>query len=129
MTNHAQLAWSLPETCSHCLNEIEKCAVYVALGSGDTRTAISKLVKAAARQQLTLSTDVAAALRAWWVAQDFSAETTKHIATLVKQLTTQHEPRPSLTSPQLSVERKYLLPNRTMRASSLTTKMPSVARD
>jgi len=113
--SYAQLAWSLAETCSHCLNESEKCGVYVALGSGDTRTAISKLVKAAARQQLTLSTDVTAALRAWWVAQDFSTETKRHVATLDEQLTTEHEPRPSLVSPSLSVERRYLLPNRRCR--------------
>jgi hypothetical protein len=46
--NYAQLAWSLAETCSHCLNESEKCAVYVALGSGDTRTLVTRSVSRSA---------------------------------------------------------------------------------
>jgi hypothetical protein len=113
--SYAQLAWSLAETCSHCLNESEKCAVYVALGSGDTRTAISKLVKAAARQHVTLSTETAVALRAWWVAHDDARGVSRRTAVLIGQLTTPSAPRPSPMTPGIRPERKYLQTSRQSR--------------
>jgi hypothetical protein len=113
--NYAQLAWSLAESCSHSLNESEKCAVYVALGSGDTRTAISKLVKAAARQHVTLSTETAAALRAWWVAHDDARGVSSLTSVLIGQLTTRSAPRPSPVNPCIRTERKYLQTSRQSR--------------
>jgi hypothetical protein len=113
--SYTQLAWSLAETCSHCLNESEKCAIYVALGSGDTRTAIGNLVKAAARQHVTLSKETAAALRAWWVAHHDPRGASNLTAALIAQLTTRPAPGPSPVAPRIRIERRYLQTSRPSR--------------
>lgn len=113
--SYVQLAWSLAETCSQCLSESEKCAVYVALGGGDTHTAISKLVKAAARENISLSVDAAAALQVWWAAHKDALGAASLSAVLIAQLTTQSAPRPSPTTSYIRAERKYLQTSRQFR--------------
>jgi hypothetical protein len=111
--NYVRLAWSLAEACGYSLDETEKCVIYVALGSGDTRTATSKLVLAAAREHVALSTDTAAALRAWWAAHDGAAGTARLDGVLIDLFASDRDPRPSRKIPCLNVERKYLQANRT----------------
>jgi hypothetical protein len=115
--NYTQLAWSLAEACNHCLDQSERCAIYVALGSGDTRTAISRLVSAAARQPVRLSPDVAVALRAWWVAHDGSRVTASLSGVLIDLLTMRSAPSPSRIIPRIATERNYLQPSRVRAAS------------
>jgi hypothetical protein len=110
--NYAQLAWSLAEACNHCLDPSERCTIYVALGSGDTRTAISRLVRAAARQPVRLSPEVTVALRAWWVAHDGSRVTASLSGVLIDLLTMRSAPSPSRIIPRIATERKYMQPDR-----------------
>jgi hypothetical protein len=114
--NYAQLAWSLAEACNHCLNPAERCKIYVALGSGDTRTAISRLVMAAAQQPITLSPEVALALRAWWAAHDGSRATANLSGVLIDLLTSRTAPSAPQTTASIGPKQGYLPPNRTRAA-------------
>jgi hypothetical protein len=111
--NYAQLAWSLAEACNHCLDPAERCNIYVVLGSGDTRTAISRLVMAAARQPVTLSPEVAAALREWWTAHDGSRLTANLSGVLIDLLTLRTAPSAPETPANIGTKREYLPPSRT----------------
>jgi hypothetical protein len=111
--NYEQLAWSLAEACNHCLDPAERCNIYVALGSGDTRTAISRLVMAAARQPTTLSPEVAVALRAWWAAHDGSRATSNLSGVLIDLLTLRSAPSTPQATPSIGTQREYLPPSRT----------------
>jgi hypothetical protein len=110
--DYSQLAWSLAEACNHCLEPAQRCAIYVALGSGDTRTAISRLVRAAARQPITLAPEVALELRAWWVAHDGSRVTSGLHGVLIDLLTKQCAPSTPWITSCTATERKYLQPRR-----------------
>jgi hypothetical protein len=64
------LAWDLADALRDILEPGEHIGAYVALGGGDTYTAIRQLASAAVRAGLALPADMTTALFDWWSAQD-----------------------------------------------------------
>lgn len=116
--DYTQLAWSLAEACRHSLSETEKCVVYVALGAGDTRTAINELVRAAAWEHIALSPEVAVALRSWWAAYDDACGARNFNRVLIELLSTPSAPMPTWVAPRIRIVQKYLQPNRTRMSTA-----------
>lgn len=114
-----ELAWALTEAADHCLDESKRFDVYLALGAGDTYTAIRDLTRILVREQVQLAAEVVAALRAWWAAHQGGDD--HHAAALITtlqhsihQLRTRPEPKPPLGYIKpLTIRRKDLRPNRT----------------
>jgi hypothetical protein len=109
--HHVELAWALTEAADHCLDESKRFDVYLALGAGDTYTAIRDLTRILVREQVQLAAEVVAALGAWWAAHRGGDD--HHAAALVHQLRTRPEPDPSpgYIKP-LTIRRKDLRFNR-----------------
>jgi hypothetical protein len=63
--NHHELAWALAKTLTPVLSSAEHSTIYIALGAGDTRTAITELTRVAARKHVTLTPDAVATLEIW----------------------------------------------------------------
>ena len=110
--HHVELAWALTEAADHCLDESKRFDVYLALGAGDTYTAIGDLTRILVREQVQLAAEVVAALGAWWAAHQGGDD--HHAAALVHQLRTRPGPKPPLGYIKpLTIRRKDLRPNRT----------------
>ena len=82
--HHVELAWALTEAADHCLDESKRFDVYLALGAGDTYTAIRDLTRILVREQVQLAAEVVAALGAWWAAHRDGDD--HHVTALVHQL-------------------------------------------
>ena len=65
-----ELAWKLADSVHEYLLTLERHRVYVALGSGDTDTAIIDLISVAARERIMLPRMVIAGLQLWHTAHD-----------------------------------------------------------
>lgn len=116
----SDLAWLLAVAAGDRLEESKRFDVYVALGAGDTSTAIRELVQVAAREQVELDAEVISAVNAWWPAhKDYDPAQVAKLkirveppAPLCDQLSL---PPPVAPEPRkieaLSITRKYLRPN------------------
>ncbi|MBI2698971.1 hypothetical protein A9W98_13890 [Mycobacterium gordonae] len=65
-----ELAWALAAAADDRLEGATRFDVYVALGAGDTATAIRDLTRLVAREHVELDAEVVAAVKAWWAANN-----------------------------------------------------------
>lgn len=116
------LAWSLAAAAGDRLQGPARVDVYVALGAGDTATAIRDLTRLVAREQVEVNAEVVAAVKAWWAASNYGI--TAHVVKLKTRvelpapLCEPPPPPPPVAAPPpktaaLSTTRKYLRPHRT----------------
>jgi hypothetical protein len=64
-SEEAELAWSLAEVASRCLDAVERNNVFVAIGTGETFTAIGLLLGAITREGSRVETRLSARLSTW----------------------------------------------------------------
>lgn len=79
-----ELAWSLVHVVRHRLESGERVDIYVALGAGDTDTAIARLIRVVARENLSLPANVVTSVLSWSNAQ--VPETEKALALVIASI-------------------------------------------
>jgi hypothetical protein len=66
--HEVELAWALVDVIRDSMNKKERIETSVAIGVGDTDTAIRRLVAISVRRGICVPQEIAGALRDWWAA-------------------------------------------------------------
>jgi hypothetical protein len=103
------LAWALAESADPCFRLAERNYIYVAIGAGDTFSAICALVAVIAREGLPLPLELVPALTSWLNAHSHN-ESEPRVRGLVTILTKRAPNHPAPAKPRrepLSIAQRY----------------------